>query len=83
MSKWDKLLKKIISLSADIRLDELKKILEFYGYVMTTSKSGSSYCTFRKDGCQPITIPKHNKIKKVYVELVKKLVEKEEVHENN
>ena len=32
--------------------------------------SGSSHYTFRKAGCQPITIPRHEPIKKVYVENV-------------
>lgn len=77
MSKWEKLLERICSLSADIRFDELKKVLESYGYIMAAPKSGSSHCTFRKAGCSPITIPKHKIIKKVYVELVKAVVESE------
>ena len=32
---------------------------------------------FRKAGCQPITVPKHEPIKKVYVEMVKQIVESE------
>ena len=32
MSKWDKLLEKIGSLSKDMRFDELRKVLESYGY---------------------------------------------------
>lgn len=31
-----------------------------------------------KKGCQPITIPKHEPIKKVYVEMVRQIVESEE-----
>ena len=31
----------------------------------------------RKAGCQPITIPKHEPIKKIYVEMVKQIVESE------
>ena len=31
MSKWDKLLSKILSLSKDARFDELRKVLESYG----------------------------------------------------
>ena len=64
MSKWDKLLEKIGSLSKDMRFDELRKVLESYGYRMSQSKSGSSHCTFRKEGCRPVTIPKHEPIKK-------------------
>ena len=35
------------------------------------------YHSFRKDGCMPITIPKHEPIKKVYVEKVRQIVESE------
>ena len=40
--------------------------------------TGAANYTFRKKGCQPITIPKQEPIKKVYVEMVKKVVEEEE-----
>ena len=77
MSKWDKLLKRICSLSKDLRFEELRKVLESYNYEMQAPRSGSSHYTFRKKGCQPITVPKHEPIKKVYVELVKHVVESE------
>lgn len=83
MSKWDKLLKKICNLSKELRFDELRKVLENYGYAMNAPKGGSSHFTFRKDGCQPITIPKHEPIKKVYVELVKHIVESEALNDEN
>ena len=84
MSKWDKLLYRITTLSPDLRFEELKKVLEQYGYIMKGPKSGSSHYTFRKEGCHPITIPKHKTIKKIYVEMVKDIVESEEKsNENN
>lgn len=64
-------------LQRDLRFDELRKVLESYGYKMNAPISGSSHYTFRKSGCQPITIPKHEPIKKVYVELVRQVVESE------
>ena len=70
MSRWDKLLSRILSLSKDMRFGELKKVLESYGYEMNAPKSGSSHYTFRKPGKNPITIPKHESIKKIYVEMV-------------
>lgn len=82
MSKWDKLLSRILSLSKDMRFDELKKVLESYGYEMNAPKSGSSHYTFRKPGKNPITIPKHEPIKKIYVEMVREVVE-ELTHEND
>ena len=39
MSKWDKLLKRICSLSKDLRFDELRKVLESYGYKMNAPRS--------------------------------------------
>ena len=77
MSKWDKLLENICSLSKDLRFEELKKVLESYGYQMKSPRGGSSHYTFRKTGCQPITIPKHEPIKKIYVEMVKQVIESE------
>ena len=78
MSKWDKLISRIYNLSRNLRFEELQKVLEAYGYVMYAPRGGSSHYTFRKKGCQPITIPKHEPIKKVYVEMVRQIVESEE-----
>lgn len=83
MSKWEKLLTRLKLLSADIRFEELKKILEAYGYVMRETGGGSSHVTFRKPGCEPITVPRHTPIKKVYIEMVKAVIEKEESNEGS
>lgn len=83
MSKWEKLLQRILALSKDLRFAELKKVLESYGYVMQAPRSGSSHYTFRKAGCAKITIPKHEPIKRVYVEMVKEIVENEEANNEN
>lgn len=83
MSKWDKLLTRICTLSKDIRFDELRKVLESCGYEMNAPRSGSSHYTFRKKGCKPITIPKYEPIKRVYVEMVKQIVESEERNDEN
>ena len=74
MSKWDKLITRICNLSKDLRFDELRQSC---GYEMNAPRSGSSHYTFRKQGCAPITIPKHEPIKKVYVEMVRQIVESE------
>ena len=84
MSSWDKLLARILTLSNDLRFDELRKVLETFGYTMKAPRSGSSHYTFRKPECMPITIPKHEPIKKTYVEMVRDVVESEaDQHENN
>ena len=77
MSTWDKLLARIQSLSKDLRFEELKRVLEEYGYTMKMPRSGSSHATFRKPGCAPITIPRHEPIKRIYVEMVREVVESE------
>ena len=71
MSKWDKLLMRISNLSKDIRFDKLRKVMESYGYKMNAPRSGSSHYTFRKP------------IKKVYVEMVKEIVESEAMNNEN
>jgi len=81
MSKWDKLVSRVCSLSADIRFSELQIILESYGYTMHAPRSGSSHYTFRKPGKSPITIPKHDPIKRIYIEMVREVVEEENGNE--
>ena len=78
MSHFDKLLQKIESLDNNLRFEEIKKVLEHYGYRMRSPSGGSSHMTFRRQGFPPITIPTHEPIKKVYVQLVKTIVEREE-----
>ena len=78
MSQFDKLLDRVRSLSSDVRFEELKNILESYGYTMNAPKGGSSHFTFRKSGKTPVTIPKHKPIKKVYIEMVREIIEEEE-----
>ncbi len=83
MSKWDKLIKRISNETNDVRFDEVKRILEYYGYTMNYSGNGGSHCTFRKKGKNPITIPKRQQIKKIYILMVKKVVEEETRNEEN
>jgi len=78
LSKWEKLLNKITTLSKDIRFTELRKILEGYGYEGRKPGGGSSHWTFRKQGKPPITIPENEPIKLAYVRLVKDIIESED-----
>lgn len=48
MSKWDKLLEKICTLAKDLRFDELRKILESYGYEMHAPKRVAAISHFEK-----------------------------------
>ena len=74
MSRWEKLINNILNMSGNMRFQELKRVLEAYGYVMQGTKGGSSHFTFRKPGKNPITIPAHEPIKKIYVEMVRNVV---------
>ena len=78
MSKFEKLLQRIKNLDNGLRFEELKKIFESLGYEMNSPRGGSSHFTFRKKGHIPITIPKHEPIKTVYVRLVKEAIEEAE-----
>lgn len=78
MSKWEKLIKEICLLSRGLRFEEVRRVLKTYGYRMDAPRGGSSHYTFRKAGCNPITIPKHEPIKRVYVEMIRDVIEKEE-----
>lgn len=46
MSKWDKLLERICSLSKGLRFEELRKVLESFGYVINAPRGGSRHYTF-------------------------------------
>ena len=81
MSKWDKLILRIKSLDKNMRFEELQKVLEAYGYEM--SSSGGSHCSFRKEGARTVTIPKHRVVKLFYVAIVKEIVEMEEKKNEN
>lgn len=83
MSKFDKLLARIKNLDKEMRFNELRKVLESFGYIMNAPRSGSSHYTFRKPGRYPITIPKHEPIKRTYVIMVRDMIEREESDNEN
>ena len=70
MSQWEKLIQAILEKDKSLRFDDLCKALEAVGYTKKQPRGGSSHYVFRKPGCQPITIPKHTPLKRVYIELV-------------
>lgn len=64
MSKWDKLIARICNLSKDLRFDELRKVLESFGYEMSAPRSGSGHYTFRKQGCRQLQFRSTNQLRK-------------------
>ena len=48
MSKWDKLITRICNLSKDLRFDELRKVLESYGYENECTKKWKQSLHFQK-----------------------------------
>ena len=83
MSQFEKLLKRIKELDKKMRFQEVRKILEEFGYTMSGPTGGSSHKTFRKPGKNPITIPQHEPIKRIYIVMVKEAIESEEADEKN
>ncbi len=65
----------------DIRFDEVKKVLEYYGYITVVPRGGSHY-KFIKDGYETLVIPNHGIVKRVYLEKVREIIEEEKKNEN-
>ncbi|MBR3722908.1 MAG: toxin HicA [Selenomonadaceae bacterium] len=76
MSTFEKLIQRIKKLDKGLRFNEVKKVLLSYGYDFHFPHSGSSHATFRKTGCDSITIPVHEPIKRIYILLVKEAIER-------
>ncbi len=83
MSQFEKLLMRIKMLDKNMRFQEVKKVLEEFGYTMSSPSGGSSHRTFRKPGRKPVTIPEHEPIKRIYIIMVKEAVEREEDDEED
>ena len=74
MSQWEKLIADILAENPNLRFDSIYKALIRIGYTPSQPKSGSSHYTFRKAGHMPITVPKHEPLNRVYIELVAEAV---------
>ena len=76
MSQWDKLVAAILARDKSLRFEDLAKALTRRGYEMSQPRGGSSHHTFRKPGCTPITIPKHQPLNRAYIDLVSEAVKR-------
>ncbi len=72
MSQLEKQLLKLISVPKEMRYEEIKNILERFGFIGI--EVGSSHITYRKDGYPNITIPRHGNIKRMYIRLVRDVI---------
>ncbi len=75
MSKREKLFARIMGLNKNIRADEIKKVMVELGYTPDYPSGGSSHCTFRKEGRNPVTIPLCNPVSITYIKLVRDTIE--------
>ena len=75
MSNINKLIAKMKRQPNGVRFQELKKVLEYNGYIMK-SKTGTSHRQFINEEGNVITIKEENPLKAVYVKDVLKRIEK-------
>lgn len=74
-----KLVEKVLQNPKDVDFDDLRRLLEGFGYTSRAPGSGSSHYTFRKSGCSHIiTVPKDKPVNKTYVKKVIKLLDLED-----
>ena len=64
MSKWDKLLMRISNLSKDIRFDELRKVMESYGYKMNAPRVEAVIIHLGNQAVSQLQYPDTNQLKK-------------------
>jgi hypothetical protein len=75
MSTRKKLIEKIRNNPADVSYDDLRNLVENFGYELRKG-GGGSHRWFRQAGFPPIHFPEHKPIKKHYVEEVIAIIEK-------
>ena len=83
MSKFIKLIKKILDNPKNVRFNQVDKILKYFGYERSQPRSGSSHYTYRKEDEEKITIPFNKPIKAVYIKIIIKLLDLEDWYEQN
>jgi hypothetical protein len=67
----------------DVGFNELRRLLEGFGYECRQPGGGSSHYVFRKTGSMPISVPKDRPVNKKYVAVVIDLLDLEEWYEKN
>ena len=78
-----KLAAQVLSNPKDVGFEQLRSLLEGFGYECRQPRGGSSHYIFRKKGSMPISVPKDRPVNRKYVEQVIDLLNLEEWYEKN
>lgn len=78
-----KLAGEILRSPKDVGFEELRRLLESFGYECRQPKGGSSHYVFRKKGSTHISVPKDKPVNRKYVTEVIELLNLEEWYEKN
>lgn len=78
-----KLVEAILRNPRDVDFEELRRLLEGFGYECRQPRGGSSHYVFRKLRALPISVPRNKPVNKKYVEQVIKLLKLEEWYDKN
>ena len=83
MSALSKLVWKFINQPNNIEIDEVRRLLETFGY--KEKRKPGSECTFHKPGCYPINVPtvKGRKVKNQYIKRLVKILNLEDWFEEH
>jgi hypothetical protein len=74
MTKRDKLIQKIMH-GKNVSYEEASRILIEFGYIPKQPSGGSSHITFRKDGCNQITLVQtHKEIKEYHIKQIQEAI---------
>ena len=83
MSRFTKLIQKILQNKKNIDFETLDKVLKHFEYECKQPGRGSSHYVYRKSNEDKITVPKNKPIKEVYVKEIIKRLKLEEWYEKN
>lgn len=78
-----KLVGKILANRKNVEYNDLKRLLEGFGFECRQPRGGSSHYVFRRPNTNPITVPKNRPVNKTYVDQVIDLLNLEEWYEQN
>lgn len=75
MAKTTKLIDKIKNNPNNVSFEDIRKLLEFFGFEIRKQSSGTSHFVFYKKGCGPITIPFRKPMRRYIVKEIINLIE--------